>query len=62
MQPNGAKNQRAQQDMKPGTRGEKSAQDSNIKDEKSKGMSSQTEKGAAGKDMKAEGREIATAT
>ena len=57
MQPNGTKNQRAQQDMKPGTRGEKSAQDSNIKDEKSKGMSSQTEKGAAGKDMKAEGRE-----
>ncbi len=57
MQPNGAKNQRTQQDMKPGTRGEKSAQDSNIKDEKSKSMSSQTEKGAAGKDMKAEGRE-----
>lgn len=63
MQPQGGKNQRAQQDMKPGVGGEKSAQDSNIKDEKSKssqnekGMSSQNEKGAAGKDMKAEGRE-----
>jgi hypothetical protein len=62
MQPQGGKNQRAQ-DMKPGTRDEKSAQD-NIKGEKSKSSqneekskSSQSEKGAAGKDMKAEGRE-----
>jgi hypothetical protein len=54
MQP-GAKNRRAQQDMKAGTRDEKSAQES--KGDKSKGMSSQNEKGAAGKDMKAEGRE-----
>jgi hypothetical protein len=48
--------------MKPGMKGEKSAQDkaqdNNMKGEKSKSMSSETnEKGAAGKDMKAEGRE-----
>lgn len=55
MQPQGGKNQRAQQDMKSGTRDEKSAQE-NIKGDKSKSMSSQNEKGAAGKDMKAEGR------
>lgn len=46
MQPQGGKNQRAQQDMK----------DNNIKGEKSKSMSSQNEKGAAGNDMKAGGR------
>lgn len=62
MQPQGGKNQRAQQDMKPGARDEKSAQDNKINDSNSKGdtsksMSSQNEKGAAGKDMKAEGRE-----
>lgn len=59
-QPQRGKSQQAQQDMKSGTRDEKSAQD-NIKDnnskgDKSKSMSSQNEKGAAGKDMKAEGR------
>jgi hypothetical protein len=54
----GGKNQRAQ-DTKSSPDGEKSAQDNNMKGEKSKGMSSQNEKGAAGKDkdMKAEGRE-----
>lgn len=62
MQPQGGKNQRVQQDMKPGARDEKSAQDDNIKDgnikgDKSKSMSPQNEKGAASKDMKAEGRE-----
>lgn len=60
MQPQGGRNQRAQQDMKSGTKDEKSAQDntrdSNIKGDKSKSMSSQNEKGAAGKDMKAEER------
>ncbi len=62
MQPQGGKNQRAQQDMKSGVGGEKSAQDNNMKEnntagDKSKSMSSQNDKGAAGKDMKAEGRE-----
>jgi Protein of unknown function (DUF1236) len=61
MQPQGSKNQRAQDDMKAGPKGEKSAQDHNINDtngEKSKSMSSQTnEKSPAAKDMKAEGRE-----
>jgi hypothetical protein len=61
MQPQGSKNQRAQDDMKAGPKGEKSAQDNNINDtkgEKSKSMSSETnEKNPAGKDMKAEGRE-----
>jgi Protein of unknown function (DUF1236) len=58
----GGKNQRAQDEMKSG-KDAKSAQDNikqdNIKGEKSKGMSSQNEKGPAGKDkdMKAEGRE-----
>src|SRR6202035_5006539 len=70
--PGGAKNQRAQDDMKAGakeksaqdsnTKGdmksEKSAQDSNMKGEKSKSMSSETnDKGGAAKDMKAEGRD-----
>jgi len=60
--PQGTKSQRAQDDMKPGMKGEKSAQDkaqdNNMKGEKSKSMSSETnEKGAAGKDMKAEGRD-----
>ena len=63
--PGAAKNQRAQDDMKAGQK-EKSAQDTNMKGEKSaqdtmkreqsKGMSSENE-GAKGKDMKAEGRE-----
>jgi hypothetical protein len=62
MQPQGGKNPRAQQDMKSGLRDEKSAQDNNMKEnnttgDKSKSMSSQNDKGAAGKDMKAEGRE-----
>jgi hypothetical protein len=55
------KNQRAQQDMKPGAMGEKSAGEKSAQDtkqdskgEKSKSMSSQNEKGAPGKDMKAE--------
>ena len=55
MQPQGSKNQRAQEDMKSGSRGEKSAQDNN--GEKPNGMRSETnEKGATGKDMKAEDR------
>jgi hypothetical protein len=54
MQPQGGK--RAQ-DSKPGTRDEKSAQDNDIKGEKSKSMSSQNEKSGAGKDLKSEGRE-----
>ena len=64
----GAKNQRAQDDMKAGAKGEKSAQDNkmkgeksaqdnNMKGEKSKSMSSENDKSKAGKDMKAEGRE-----
>lgn len=62
----GTKNQRAQQEMKPGaageksmgekSTGEKSAQE-NSPGERSKSMSSQNDKGAAGKDMKAEGQE-----
>jgi hypothetical protein len=55
MQPGGAKNQRAQDDIKAGPKGEKSAQDNNMKGEKSKSMSSETT-APAGKDMKAEGR------
>ena len=51
----GAKNQRAQDDIKAGPKVEKSAQDTNVKGEKPKSVSSETiEKG---KDMKAEGRE-----
>ena len=57
-QPPGSKNMRAQDDIKVAPKGEKSAQDNNVKGEKSKSMSSEiNEKGAAGKDMKAEGRE-----
>jgi hypothetical protein len=56
MQPQGSKNQRAQDDLKAGTKPEKSAQD-NMKGEKSKSMSSDTsDKGAASKDLKAEDR------
>ncbi|HET6838862.1 MAG TPA: DUF1236 domain-containing protein [Bradyrhizobium sp.] len=71
--PGGAKNQRAQDDMKAGTKGEKSAQDKvqdkstqdksaqdNMKGDKSKSMSSErNEKGAGTKDrdMKAEDRD-----
>jgi hypothetical protein len=59
------KNQHSQQDMKPGAAmgekpaGEKSAQDTkqDSKGEKSKSISSQNEKAAPGKDMKAEERE-----
>jgi hypothetical protein len=43
--------------MKVGPKGEKSAQDNNMKGEKSKSMSSENEKGGAAKDMKAEGRD-----
>jgi hypothetical protein len=56
------KNQRAQQDTKPGaamgekSAGEKSAQDAS-KGDKSKSMNSQNEKGAPSKDMKAEDQE-----
>jgi hypothetical protein len=58
MQPPGARNQRAQGDMKAGPQGEKSAQENNMRGEKSKSMSSENEKGSAGKDMKAEGRDV----
>jgi hypothetical protein len=63
MQPQGGKNQCAQDNMKANPRGEKSAQEDNMKNnmksgEQPKGKSAQTEeKGSAGKDMKAEGRE-----
>ena len=57
MQPQGGKNQRTQGDMKSGPKGEKSAQDNNMKSEKPNNMRSETnEKGATGKDMKAEER------
>jgi hypothetical protein len=71
MQPQGGKNQHAQDNMKgeqpKGTRAqteergsvgkEKSAQENNMKSDQPKGMNAQTEeKGSAGKDMKAEGR------
>jgi hypothetical protein len=59
MQPGGAKSQRAQDDIKAAPKGEKSAQDNNtnnnMKGEKSKSMSSETNSPAS-KDMKAEGR------
>jgi Protein of unknown function (DUF1236) len=60
-QPQGGKTQHTQGDMKSGAKGEKSAQDNNMnnnmKDEKPNSMRSETnEKGAAGKDMKAEER------
>jgi hypothetical protein len=54
--PGAAKNQRAQDDMKAGPKGEKSAQD-NMKGDKSKSMSSESDNAKGGKDMKAEGRE-----
>jgi hypothetical protein len=61
MQPGGAKSQRAQDEMKAGQKGEKSAQDNikgdNIKGDKSKSMSSENEGAKAGKDMKVEGRD-----
>ena len=61
MQPKGGKNQQTQGDMKPGpkgeNKGERSAQDNNMKDEKPNSMRSETnDRGAAGKDMKAEDR------
>jgi hypothetical protein len=56
MSPQGGKNQRAQDDMKANPKGEKSAQDNNMKGERSKSMSSENEKGGATKDMKAEDR------
>jgi hypothetical protein len=56
------KNQRAQQEMKPsGTMGEKSAGEKSAREtskgDKSKSMSSENEKGAPAKDLKAEGQE-----
>jgi uncharacterized protein DUF1236 len=57
MQPGAAKGQHAQDDMKGAPKGEKSAQDSGMKGEKSKSMSSETDNAKGGKDMKAEGRE-----
>jgi Protein of unknown function (DUF1236) len=58
MQPQGGKSQRAQDNMKANPGGEKSAQENNMKSEQPRGTSAQTEqKGSAGKDMKAEGRE-----
>jgi len=56
MQPQGGKNQHAQDNMKANPGGEKSAQQNNMKSEQPRGTSAQ-EKGSAGKDMKAEGRE-----
>jgi hypothetical protein len=65
MQPQGGKTQRTQGDMKSGPKAEKSAQENNtnnnmnnnMKGEKPNSMRSETnEKGAAGKDMKAEDR------
>jgi hypothetical protein len=54
-QPKGGKNQQTQGDMKSGPKGEKSAQDN--KGDKPNNMRSETnDKGAAGKDMKAEDR------
>jgi hypothetical protein len=58
MQPQGGKNQRAQDNMKANPGGEKSAQQNNMKSEQPRGTRAQTEeKGSASKDMKAEGRE-----
>jgi hypothetical protein len=61
MQPKGGKNQQTQGDMKSGpkgeNKGERSAQDNNMKAEKPNSMRSETnDRGAAGKDMKAEDR------
>jgi hypothetical protein len=56
MQPGGAKNQRAQDEMKAGQKGEKSAQE-NMKGEKSKSMSSENDNAKGAKDMKSEGRD-----
>jgi Protein of unknown function (DUF1236) len=60
--PGAAKSKSAQDDMKAGAKGDKqdkSAQDNNMKGDRSKSMSSENEKGAASKDknMKAEGRD-----
>jgi hypothetical protein len=62
-QPKGGKNQQTQGDMKSGPKGEKSAQDTNTnnnnmnKGDKPNSMRSETnDRGAAGKDMKAEDR------
>ena len=61
-QPGGARNQRAQDDMKAGQKSEKSAQeksaqDNNMKGDRSKSMSSESDSAKGGKDMKGEGRE-----
>jgi hypothetical protein len=58
MQPPGGNNQRAQDNMKANPKGEKSAQENNMKNDQPKGATAQTEeKGSAAKDMKAEGHE-----
>jgi hypothetical protein len=57
MLPPGARNQRAEDTMKANPKGEKSAQDSNIKSDQPRGTNAQTEKGSAEKGMKAEGRD-----
>jgi Protein of unknown function (DUF1236) len=60
MQPPGAKNQRAQQDMKAGPKGEKSAQDNGMKQDNVKGAPSKSSENdnakGSGKEMNAEGR------
>jgi hypothetical protein len=56
MQPQGGKNQRAQDNMKANPRGEKSAEEKDMKRDQSKDKSAQTEERGS-KNMKAEGRE-----
>jgi hypothetical protein len=56
----GAKNMRAQDDLKAGAKGEKSAQDSGMKGEKSKSMSSEDNAKGGSKEMKAEGTKSGT--
>ena len=55
--PPAAKGQRAQGDMKAGPQGDKSAQDNNMRGDRSKSMNSENEKGSPANDKKAEGRE-----
>jgi hypothetical protein len=58
MPPEGGNNQRAQDNMKANPKGEKSAQENNMKSDQPKGTTAQTEeKGSAAKNMKAEGHE-----
>jgi hypothetical protein len=63
MQPPGGTNQRAQDNTKASPRDEKSAQENKMKGEEPRGTKAQNEeKGSAGKDMKAEGREDRNST